>query len=449
MDYKKRSQEVLWLPFTQMKVYDEEPIVIESGKGIKLRDTDGNEYYDANSSVWLNALGHHNNELNQAIIDQLDQIAHSSTLGMANIPAVTLADKLVQLMPAGLDRVFYSDSGATAMEIAMKIAFQYWLNAGITTKKRFIIMQNGYHGDTIGAMSVGDIDVYHKIYEPLLFQNFVAPYPNVYHHESHDAEKTKQDCLEKLENILRAHHDEICGLTIEPLMQGAAGMIDMPHGFLSGVRALCSKYNVLMIADEVAVGFGRTGKILACAHENVVPDILAAGKMLTGGYLPLAITMVSEAIYKAFYDDYDEMKTLFHGHSYTGNQLGCAVALKNLELYEKYRILENVKENAVYMHNELQQLYDLKVVGDVRQVGYMVGIELVRNKEKRQSFDPDLRVAWRATLAMRKLGLLTRPLGDTIAFLPPLIATKEEIKQMIATIKEGIQTVMEEMNYEE
>lgn len=446
MNYQKRSQEVLWLPFTQMKVYDEEPIVIESGRGIRLRDTNDNEYYDANSSVWLNALGHHNNELNQAIIDQLEQIAHSSTLGMANVPAIALADKLVSLMPTGLDRVFYSDSGATAMEIAMKMAFQYWLNIGINTKKRFVTMQNGYHGDTIGAMSVGDIDIYHKIYEPLLFKNYIAPYPNVYHHESHDPEITKKDCLEKLEAILSQHHHEICALTIEPMMQGAGGMIDMPHGFLSGVRELCSKYHVLMIADEVAVGFGRTGKILACDHENVVPDILAAGKMLTGGYLPLAITMASEKIYQAFYDDYDEMKTLFHGHSYTGNQLGCAVALKNLELYEKYNILENVTENAAYMHNELQQLYAIESVGNIRQIGYMVGIELVQNKATRQAFDTNLRVAWRATLMMRKLGLLTRPLGDTIAFLPPLISTKEEIKQMISIIKAGIQRVTEEVN---
>ncbi|MTT32357.1 adenosylmethionine--8-amino-7-oxononanoate transaminase [Terrilactibacillus sp. BCM23-1] len=446
MDYIQKSKEVLWLPFTQMKEYDLNPLVIESGQGIKIKDTEGNEYYDANSSVWLNPHGHRKQELNEALVKQLGKIAHSTMLGMANVPAVELAAKLVDLTPKGLDRVFYSDSGATAVEIALKMAFQYWLNIGVTIRKRFITMHNGYHGDTIGSISVGDIDIYHQIYQPLMFQSFVAPYPYTYRHQSGDPEETKKDCLEQLKKVLEEHHDEVCAVMVEPMMQGAGGMVNMPPGFLKGVRELCTQYNVLMIADEVAVGFGRTGKLFACMHESVVPDILTAGKMLTGGYLPVAITMVSEGIYQAFYDDYEKMKTLFHGHSYTGNQLGCAVALENLRLYEKERTVEGVAEKTPFMKKQLETLYELDHVGDVRQVGFMSGIELVKNKQTKEPYPWQERIGWKATLEMRKLGLMTRPIGDVIVFMPPLASTEEDIKQMVSRIKKGIYQVTKEVS---
>ncbi|WP_416825393.1 adenosylmethionine--8-amino-7-oxononanoate transaminase [Ectobacillus polymachus] len=441
IDYVQKSKEVLWLPFTQMKEYDHDPLVIESGQGVKIRDTEGNEYYDANSSVWLNPHGHRKQELNDALMEQLGKIAHSTMLGMANVPAVELAMKLVELTPKGLDRVFYSDSGATAVEIALKMAFQYWLNIGVTTRTKFITMHNGYHGDTIGSISVGDIDIYHKIYNPLMFSSYVAPYPYAYRHPSGDPEETKADCLAKLKQQLEEHHDEVCAVILEPMMQGAGGMINMPAGFLKEVRKLCTEYNVLMIADEVAVGFGRTGKLFACMHESVVPDIMTAGKMLTGGYLPVAITMVSEAIYQAFYDDYETMKTLFHGHSYTGNQLGCAVALENLRIYERERTVEGVANKTPYMKEQLDSLYELDHVGDIRQVGFMSGIELVKDKGTKELYPWQDRVGWKATLEMRKLGLMTRPLGDVIVFMPPLASTKEDIKEMVKRIKEGIYQV--------
>lgn len=438
IDYIQKSKEVLWLPFTQMKDYDQDPLVIESGQGIKVRDTEGREYYDANSSLWLNPHGHRKKELNEALIRQLSHIAHSTMLGMGNIPAIELAMKLVEITPKGLDRVFYSDSGATAVEIALKMAFQYWLNIGVKKRKTFITMHNGYHGDTIGAISVGDIDIYHQIYHPLMFQSYVAPYPYIYRHPSGDPEETKADCLAKLKQLLETHHDEVCAVVVEPMMQGAGGMINMPTGFLKGVRRLCTEYDVLMIADEVAVGFGRTGKMFACMHESVVPDIMTAGKMLTGGYLPVAVTMVSETLYQAFYDDYEKKKTLFHGHSYTGNQLGCAVALENLKIYEKEKTVEGVARKTSYMHKQLKSLYELDHVGDIRQVGFMSGIELVKDKKTKEPYSWQERVGWKASLAMRKFGLLTRPLGDVIVFMPPLASTEEDIKEMVDRIKKGI-----------
>lgn len=446
-EYIQTSKDCLWLPFTQMKDYDADPLVIAEGKGVKLYDTEGKEYYDAFSSVWLNVHGHQKKELNEAIVEQLDKIAHSTLLGMTNVPATKLAKKLVEITPEGLTRVFYSDSGATSVEIGLKMAYQYWLNLG-EKRTTFITMKNGYHGDTIGAVSVGDVDVFHQIYQPLMFESHVVPYPYVYRHPSGNEEACVQDCLNQLEEKLKQYHEDVCAVICEPMMQGAGGMINMPFGYLKKVRELCDTYNVLLICDEVATGFGRTGKLFAVEYDGVTPDIMTAGKCLTGGYLPVAITLTKEKIYEAFYDDFDKMKTFFHGHSYTGNPLGCAVALKNLELFEQDNIVGQVAEKSVYLAELLKDVNALDHVGDIRQLGFMTGIELVRDKETKEPFDASQRVGYKATLRMRELGLLTRPLGDVIVFMPPHVTTKEELQEMVAIVRQAIDEVTKEAHKE-
>ena len=439
----EKSKRHLWLPFTQMKDYDANPLIIESGEGIKLKDTEGKEYYDGFSSVWLNVHGHRKQELDEAIRCQLDKIAHSTLLGMTNIPATELAERLVQIAPQGLNRVFYSDSGAASVEIALKIAFQYWRNLGIQGKQKFVTMRNGYHGDTIGAISVGSIDIFHQVYQPLLFDSYKVSFPYVYRHPSGDANICRDECLVELEGLLKENHQEIAALIMEPMVQGAGGMIVMPSGYLKGLQQLCKKYDVLLIADEVATGFGRTGEMFACNHEEVTPDIMTAGKGITGGYLPVAITMTTEKIYQAFYDDYTELKTFFHGHSYTGNQLGCAVALANLDLFESEEIVSNVQRKSVLVNRELQSFYELKHVGDIRQVGLMAGIELVHDKNTKQPFEWADRTGFQVALKLRELGMLTRPMGDNVVFMPPLASSDQELIDMIALMRRAIELVTE------
>ncbi|EGL81520.1 adenosylmethionine-8-amino-7-oxononanoate aminotransferase [Caldalkalibacillus thermarum TA2.A1] len=437
----EKSKQYLWLPFTQMKDYDQHPLIIASGEGVRLTDTQGKSYYDGFSSVWLNVHGHRKAELDEAIRKQLELIAHSTLLGMTNVPATLLAEKLVEITPPGLTRVFYSDSGAEAVEIALKMAFQYWQNIGQKEKQTFITMKNGYHGDTIGAVSVGAIDLFHQIYQPLLFKSFKVPYPYVYRHPSRDREQCKQDCLQALHHVLQEHHQQVAALIVEPMIQGAGGMITMPPGFLSEVARLCREFDVLLICDEVATGFGRTGRMFACEHEAVRPDIMTVAKGITGGYLPIAATLTTETIYEAFYADYTELKTFFHGHSYTGNQLGCAVALANLELFERENLVEQVAEKAAFIAPLLQELASLDHVGEVRQIGLMAGVELVQDKETRQPFAWENRMGYRVSLKMRELGMLTRPMGDVLVFMPPLCSTREELQEMISIMRQAIEQV--------
>lgn len=432
------SKQHLWLPFTQMKDYDKDPLIIESGEGIMVRDTEGKEYYDGFSSVWLNVHGHRKAELDEAIREQLDRIAHSTLLGMTNVPATELAAKLSDIAPEGLTRVYYSDSGAEAVEIALKIAFQYWQNIGRPQKHKFVSMQNGYHGDTIGAVSVGAIDLFHQIYQPLLFEGFKVPYPYVYRHPSGDPDTCRDECLQQLEAVLKEHHEEIAALTVESMIQGAGGMITMPPGFFHEAAALCRRYEVLLIADEVATGFGRTGTMFACEHEGVIPDIMTVAKGITGGYLPIAATLTNEKIYDAFYADYAERKTLYHGHSYTGNQLGCAVALANLQLFEREHLIEQVQQKSELIRKQLDELRELPHVGDIRQIGFMAGIELVQDKASKEPYPWQHRIGYRTTLKMRELGMLSRPMGDSVVFMPPLASSEKDLSSMIQIMGEAI-----------
>lgn len=426
----------LWHPFTQMKDYNRsDPLIIERGEGVTLYDLQGRAYFDGFSSVWLNIHGHNVPELNEAIADQLGKVAHSTLLGMANVPAVELAEKLVRISPEGLNKVFYSDSGATAVEIALKMAFQYWHNKGVRTKKTYVTMNGAYHGDTIGAVSVGAIPIYHEMFRPLLFPTHVIPYPA--------SEAAAAHSLTALRKLLEASSEEIAALIIEPIVQGANGILVMPPGCLKEIAVLCRQYGVLLIADEVATGFGRTGAMFACQLEEVSPDLMAIGKGLTGGYLPVAATLATDDIYNAFYAEHSERKTFFHGHSFTGNPLGCAVALASLKLMQERRIVEGVPAKAAFVRRKLEPLLERPHVGEIRQQGLMLGIELIRDKTNNESYDWTERMGDCVTARARELGMLTRPLGNVVVFIPPLSSTEEELDAMTDILAASIMDVTE------
>jgi adenosylmethionine-8-amino-7-oxononanoate transaminase len=439
----QKNQQYLWNPFTQMKKYlQEKPLIIERGKGVKLIDVQGKEYYDGNASVWLNVFGHNRKELNDALCKQLSQIAHSTLLGMSNVPAILLAERLVQITPNHVQKVFFSDSGAEAVEIALKMAFLYWKHRGNPEKQVFLSMNNAYHGDTVGAVSVGGIPTFHHAFDRLLFQTEKVPYPYPYRFPGTE-QQCIETCLAELRKKLEEKADQIAGLIVEPMVQGASGIITAPKGYMAEVEKLCRKYEILLIADEVATGFGRTGKMFACEHEAIEPDILTVGKKLTGGYLPVAATLTSDEIYHAFYADYREQKTFYHGHSYTGNQLGCAVALANLNLYEQENIIEHIQNTSEQVAQWLKEFYQLSHVGEVRQLGLMIGIELVKEKVSKKPYRSQEIIGQRVCNRAKELGLITRPLDSVITFLPPLIATKKELREMLYILYQAIQEVTE------
>ena len=440
-----KDRKNIWHPFTQMQDWqtDEFP-VIEKGEGCYLIDTEGRRYLDGVSSLWCNVHGHRVKELDRAIEKQLKKISHSTFLGLTHPAAIELAEKLISIVPKGLTRVFYSDSGSEAVEIALKTAFQYWAQKGHPEKKKFARLVNAYHGDTLGAVSVGGIDLFHQIYKPLLFDTFAIPSPYGYRWETgSDPERVKNEALEAMEKTLKEHHSEIAAFVMEPLMQGAAGMISQPAGYISRARELTRKYNTLLIFDEVATGFGRTGKMFAADHENVTPDIMAVAKGLTGGYLPLAATLTTEEVYDAFLGRHEEFRAFYHGHTYTANPLACAVAIANLELFEKQGTIEKLQPKIRLMAKRLEGFFDLKCVGDIRQCGIMVGIELVKDRETKRSFEPGEKIGVRVIDRARKKGAILRPLGPVIVLMPPLGMTEKELTKLLDITYESIKEVTE------
>lgn len=447
MVLEEADLECVWHPFTQMQVYRrEKPVIIERGKGSYLYDIEGNAYLDGISSLWTNVHGHGKAELDEALKAQTDLIAHSTLLGTANVPAVRFARKLLNVVPPGLTKVFYSDSGSTAVEIALKMAFQYHRQSpkGNPRKTKFLSFVNAYHGDTIGSVSLGGIDLFHDMYRDLLFETYKVASPYCYRCPyGRDYPGCKLDCLLAVEKMLDEHHEEIAALVLEPLVQGAAGMLLQPDGFLRGVRELCSHYGVFMIADEVAVGFGRTGKMFACEHEGVSPDILCLAKGISGGYLPLAATVTNEAIFEGFLGEFVESKTFFHGHTYTGNPLACAVAIASLALFETERIIENLQPKIAFLMEKLETFRDLAHVGDIRQRGMMVGIELVADKETRESLPVADRIGHQVIMEARKQGVMIRPLGDVIVLMPHLAMSIEELELLCRVTYESIRLITE------
>jgi adenosylmethionine-8-amino-7-oxononanoate aminotransferase len=438
---------VIWHPFTQMQDYSlEAPVIIEKGDGCNLIDIDGNAYLDGVSSLWTNVHGHRKAKLDHAIRQQLDCIAHSTLLGLSNVPAIQFAKKLIDLAPDGLTKVFYSDSGSTALEIALKMAFQYHQQAdgASSAKTKFIAFKNAYHGDTIGSVSVGGIDLFHEKYSPLLFDAYKAESPSCYRCPfERSSPGCDLECLQRLENLIKTHAHEVCALVIEPLVQGAAGMLLQPPGFLTRVRELCNHYDLLMIADEVAVGFGKTGRMFACEHEGVVPDLMALAKGITGGYLPLAATLATEKIYQGFLGKYEEFKTFFHGHTYTGNPLACAAAIANLEIFEEERVLEHLQPKIQHLAQRLDDFKALTHVGDIRQIGIMVGIELVADRASKEAFPLKEKIGHRVILEARKRGVIIRPLGNVIVLMPPLSISIAELDRLCDVTWESIRAVTE------
>ncbi len=430
----------LWHPFTQMKEWSQnDPLFIIKGEGNFLIDIEGNRYIDGVSSLWANIHGHGRSEINRAIKKQLEQISHSTLLGLTHPNAAILAKRLSQIAPGELKWVFYSESGSTAVEIAIKMAFQYWQNIGKTEKTKFVCLKEGYHGDTIGSVSVGGIDLFHKIYAPLLFESFKAPSPYLQCLERGiPLDKGAEFCAAEVEKILQKHQHEIAAFILEPLIQGAGGMLPFPPGYLKKVWELCKQYDVLLIADEVAVGFGRTGTMFACDKEGVKPDFLCLGKGLTGGYLPLAATLAIDKVFKAFWSNYDELKLFFHGHTFTGNPLACAAALASLELFKTDQTLEKLPAKIKTLREGLDSLSALDFVGDIRQCGLMAGVEIIRNKKNNQPFPLTKRIGHNICMAIRKKGVILRNLGDVIVFMPPLSVSQSELIHLIESVEKSI-----------
>jgi len=432
----------LWHPFTQMADWTAgEPIVIAAGEGATLVDTDGRRYLDGVSSLWCNLHGHRRREIDEAVRRQLGRIAHSTLLGLASPPSIELATGLVDRAPAGLARVFYSDAGATAVEIALKMAFQYWqqCDSPRPERTRFVHLDEAYHGDTLGAVSVGGIDLFHKTYRPLLLETLAAPAPYCYRCPLGEEPATcGLACAAAMEDLLADHADETAAVILEPLVQGAAGMITHPDGYLRRVADACRRHGVLLIADEVAVGFGRTGRFFACEHEDVAPDILCLGKGASGGYLPLAATLTTERIYEAFLGGYTDYRTFFHGHTYTGNALACAAGVASLEVFETDGVLARVAAIAERLSEGLAPLAEMPHVGQVRQRGVMVGIELVADRETRRPFPPGERRAARACEAAVRRGVWIRPLGDVVILMPPYCISDADLARLTGTVADAV-----------
>ncbi len=449
VDKNRRLEELdrryIWHPFTQMKEWEEAvPVIISEGRGSFLRDIYGRWYLDGVSSLWVNVHGHGKKEIDDAIRAQLEKISHSTLLGLGSESSIELAEKLISIVPAGLTRVFYSDNGSTSVEVALKMAYQYWIHRGVKGKETFLCLNNAYHGDTLGAVSAGGIDIFHEAFRPLLFNTFKAPSPYCYRCElGLESPGCGLACLERLREILKGHAPEIAAVIIEPMVQGAGGMIVFPSGYLKGVRELTEKYGVLLIADEVAVGFGRTGRMFACEHEDVVPDFLCLSKGITGGYLPLAATITTEEVYSAFLGEYRELKTFFHGHSYSGNPLACAAAIASIGLFEKEKTVEGVRKKENILLPWLETVRGLEHVGDARGIGLMAGVELVRDSEKRAPYPFEDRMGFKVCLRAREKGLLIRPLGDVVVIMPPLSISKEHLAGMLDIIRDSIVEVTE------
>ena len=434
----------VWHPFTQMQDWQrDEQVVIVRGEGCWLIDSEGNRYLDGVASMWTNVHGHCCSELNEALKTQVDRLEHSTLLGLASEQSIILAARLAEITPAGLERFFYSDNGSTAMEVAVKMAFQYQVHRGQAERSRFITFRHAYHGDTLGAVSVGGIEIYHATFKPLMFETIQAPAPYCYRCELGEAVATcNMVCLDRLNDLMTEHAGTVAGLVIEPLLQGAGGMLVQPAGFLRRVRELCDRHDILLIVDEVATGFGRPGKMFACQHEEVIPDIMAISKGIAAGYLPLAATVTTEQVYSAFLGPYAELKTFFHGHTFTGNPLACAVAVRSLELFDEDDLLAALAPKSARLGERLAEFAKMPFVGDIRHCGMAAGIELVADKKNATPFPWQDKVGIRVCLEARSRGVFSRPLGNTIVIYPPLVITDSELEFLLDVLRDSIEAVL-------
>ncbi len=432
----------VWHAFTQMAEY--EPLIIERAEGCVLVDVDGNEYLDAVSSLWCNVHGHRHPRLDAAVREQLDRVAHVTSLGASNPTTIQLARRLSELAPGGLEHVFFSDDGATSVEVALKMAFQYWRQCDDPKpdKTAYVALGDAYHGDTLGSVSVGGVERFHAMFRPLLFETLRVPSPDTYRTpEGVDPENLSDHYLGQVEQVLAEHQERVAALVVEPLVQAAAGMVMQPAGYLRGLRELTRKYNVLLIADEVAVGMGRTGRMFACEHEEVVPDFLCLAKGLTGGYMPLAVTITDGRIWQAFLGDYTENKTFFHGHTYGGNPLGAAVALATLDVFEEEQTLARLAEKIERLGEHLNRIARLPHVGHVRQCGMIGAVELVRDKATKAPFPFTEKRGTRVCDYARSQGVWIRPLGNVIVIMPPLAVSIEQLDRIAEVVQQGCELI--------
>lgn len=435
----------IWHPCSQMKDYEElKPIIVDHGSGVKLYDKDGKEYIDIVSSWWCNLLGHCNPAINAAVKEQIDRLEHVIFANFSHEPAIKLCEELMEMIPKGLCKFNFSDNGSAAVECSLKMAFQYQYQTGKPKKKRFMCLSDGYHGETIGALSVGTMDLYAKIYKPMLMDTIRIQAPDCYRCPYGKCRDCCQcECFEHAEKDFERYADETAAVIVEPLLQGSAGMKMYPALYLKKLRELCDRYDVLLIADEIATGFGRTGKMFAFDHAGVSPDIMCISKGLTGGYMPMAITITTQEIYDAFYADYSEGKAFMHSHTYSGNPLGCACALAVQKLFREENILENAQKRAVYLNNKLnERLGDYKHMGEIRHLGLINAMELVKDPSTKEGFDGGLRTGYSIYKKALEKGLLLRPLGDVLYFNPPLIINEEEIDKAIELCAESIEEIL-------
>ena len=446
-EWIQKDLKYVWHPDTQMKQYEDsdfKPVLIERGEGIYLYDIDGNKYIDGVSSWWVNTLGHSNEKLNKVLTQQAEKIEHVLLADFTHIPAIELAERLIKLSGEPFSKVFYSDDGSTAVEVALKMAYQYWYQKGKPEKKYFVSMTESYHGDTLGSVSVGGIDIYKKIFNPLVFETLKVSAPYCYRCPQNKEQcKCSIDCIAEVESLFKHRHNEIAAMIVEPLVQGAAGMRMYPPQYLTKVRELCDRYDILLIDDEVAMAYGRTGKYFAFEHANIKPDIFCVAKGITAGYIPLAATITTDKIYNAFYDDFSTLKTFYHGHSFTGNPIACAVAVENLKIMEQENIIENLKPKITKLKQCLEKFRDLAHVGDIRQTGMIGALELVKNKETKEPYQFEDRIGHNVFKEALKNGALLRPIGNVIYFMPPYIIKNEEIEKLTKIAYNAIKIVTE------
>ena len=442
----KRDLSVLWHPCTQMKDHESSAIIpIKKGQGVWLEDFDGNRYLDAISSWWVNLFGHANPHINAALKDQIDKLEQVIFAGFSHEPAIYLAEQLVAVTPKGLERCFYADNGSAAVEVALKMSFHYWRNNNQTLKTKFITLENSYHGETLGALAVGNVALYKETYAPLLMDVITVPGPDCYYRESDESwadYSTRRFAL--MEHTLQQHSESVCAVIIEPLVQCAGNMRMYDPIYLTLLRAACDKYQVHLIVDEIAVGFGRTGTLFACEQADISPDFMCLSKGLTGGYLPLSAVMTTNDIYQAFYDDYHKLNAFLHSHSYTGNALACRAGLATLEIFQQNKIIENNKRLASIMKQMTAHFIEHTHVAEVRQTGMIVAIELVKNKQTREPYPWQERRGLKVYQYALSKGVLLRPLGNVIYFMPPYIITEDELLLIAKVAFDGIQWALKD-----
>ena len=440
-DLVARDLKSVWHPCTQMKDHETLPLIpIKRGEGVWLEDFEGNRYIDAVSSWWVNLFGHANPRINSAIQEQIGQLEHVILAGFSHEPVVNLSERLIEVTPEGLNKCFYADNGSSAIEAALKMSYHYWKNHGKPGKKNFVNLSNSYHGETLGALALGDVALYKDTYQPLLMEVLTAPSPDAYNKEPGETDEDyalRQ--FEAMDKLLAEKHDEICAVVVEPLIQCAGGMRMHHPIYHTKLREACDRYGVHLIADEIAVGFGRTGSLFACEQADIAPDFLCLSKALTAGYLPMAVCMTNDTIYQAFYDDYESMRAFLHSHSYTGNPLACAAALATLDLLERDNVIEANKALSAHMAKATAHFVDHPHVAEVRQTGMVLAIEMVKDKATKEAYPWQERRGIRVYQHALKNQAMLRPLGSVVYFMPPYVITPEQIDHLASVAWEGIQ----------